>query len=104
MDEYRSYSSILFVLDEFVFASKLGYQNRINSVLKLYQPTPCKDKCTSIRRNLQNDTKYTFKSFMSQPLNFSLADQQVSLKRFILDYLYLGRNINLKKNIRLVKL
>ena len=80
-----SYSSILFVLEEFVFASKLGYQNRINSVLKLYQPTPCKDKCTSIRRNLQNDTKYTFKSFMSQPLNFSLADQQVSLKRFILD-------------------
>ena len=85
MDEYRSYSSILFVLEEFVFASKLGYQNRTNSVLKLYQPTPCKDKCTSIRRNLQNDTKYTFKSFMSQPLNFSLADQQVSLKRFILD-------------------
>ena len=80
-----SYSSILFVLEEFVFASKLGYQNRINSVFKLYQPTPCKDKCTSIRRNLQNDTKYTFKSFMSQPLNFSLADQQVSLKRFILD-------------------
>ena len=95
---------VLFVLEEFMFVSKLGYQCRINNVLKLYQSTPCKDKCTSIRRNLQNDTKYSFQSFMSQPLNFSLADQQVSLKRFILDYLYLGRNINLKKNIRLVKL
>ena len=90
LDEYldkRSDSSVLFVLEEFMFVSKLGYQCRINNVLKLYQSTPCKDKCTSIRRNLQNDTKYTFQSFMSQPLNFSLADQQVSLKRFILDLL-----------------
>ena len=87
LDEYCSDSSVLFVLEEFMFVSKLGYQCRINSVLKLYQPTPCKDKCTSIRRNLQNDTKYSFQSFMSQPLNFSLADQQVSLKRFILDLL-----------------
>ena len=87
LDEYfdKNLIGFLFVLEEFMFVSKLGYQCRINSVLKLYQPTPCKDKCTSIRRNLQNDTKYTFQSFMSQPLNFSLADQQVSLKRFILD-------------------
>ena len=89
LDEYfdKNLIGFLFVWEEFMFVSKLGYQCRINNVLKLYQSTPCKDKCTSIRRNLQNDTKYTFQSFMSQPLNFSLADQQVSLKRFILDLL-----------------